>query len=170
MLLSADNCSDIPSLSPRLLPETHCSGGRWLHRSVGRVPAARRGRRGSLVNTGGSLGAGEGALGADPPGPESGWLEGSGKPAVPWLGADRRWREWGLGPQPPREWGRARHGGIWAGGAGLSLAPPPRGRHAGCLPPGPQAPPGGQAAWHLTPVLTQLPAHPLPTRGAWASR
>lgn len=114
----------------------------------GRVLVAGRGRRGSLVNT----------LGADPPGPESGWPEGSGKQKRRGVGVDRRWRE-GAGPSAAPRRGRARHRGIWAGGAGFSLAPTPRGQHAGCLPPGPRAPPGGQAYWHLTTVLTlPLPA------------
>lgn len=130
MLLSADNCSDIPSLSPRLLPETRRSGGRWLHRSAGEGPGGRAGQEGQPGKHGGSLGAAEGALGADPPGPESVWLEGSGKHTVPVAGGGGGGlvlEGTGLGPQLPREWGRARHRGIWAGGAGFSLAPPPRG-------------------------------------------
>lgn len=124
MLLSADNCSDIPSLSPRLLPETHRSGGRWLHRSVGRVPAARRGRRGSLVNTGGSLGAGEGALGADPPGPESGWLEGSGKPAVPMVRGGSALEGMGAGPSAAPRMGESQaRGHLGRRGRALSGAP-----------------------------------------------
>lgn len=91
MLLSADNCSDIPSLSPRLLPETRRSGGRWLHRSAGEGPGGQAGQEGQPGKHGGSLGAAEGALGAGPPGPESGWLEGSGKHTAPmggrWIGA-----------------------------------------------------------------------------------
>lgn len=125
-----------------------------------RVPVAGRGRRGSLVNTGASRGPrGWWTLGANPPGPESVWPEGSRKHRAPvgwgWIRAGGK----GLDPQLPREGGQPGRG-IWAGGAGFSLAPPPWGQHAGCLAPGPRAPPGGQACWHLTPVLTLPPPTP----------
>ena len=148
MLLSADNCADIPSLSPRLLPETRRSGGRWLRRSAGEGPGGRAGQEGQPGKHTGSRSSR----------PRVRVAGGLGNAEAPWGGGGSALEGRGWTLSCPEK-GESQAQGVWAGGAGFSLVPPPRGQHAGCLPPGPRAPPGGQAYWHLTTVLTlPLPA------------
>lgn len=169
---SADSCTDVPSLSPQLLP-----GDSPLARQMAPLNG-RGGSRGPAGREG--LPGGTDALavqGADPLGPEPGWLVRSGKhSARPRLGAcagagreatgRARGQDWALQLDPA---GSKLSQGLGTAGQGqasglegqVSLPPPPPQWTAHCLWPEPQAPPGDQVHWRLCPgaSLTPAPRH-----------
>lgn len=170
MLLSADNCADIPSLSPRLLPETRRSGGRWLRRSAQEGPGGRAGQEGQpgkhrgFPGASGVVDTGSQSSGARVSVAGGFWKAQSARG----VGVDPCWRE-GAGPSAAPRRGTARTGHLGWRGRLLSGAPS-LGTTRWLLSaraPGSSRRPGLLASH---PCSDTTPAHPLPTPGAWASR
>ena len=94
------------------------------HRSAGRVPAARRGRRGSLVNTGAPRGPGRGHWEPILQSQSQGGWRALGSPQCPWVGGGSVLEGTGAGPSAAPRMGESQARGHlgWRGRA-LSGAP-----------------------------------------------